>query len=69
MSRPRCPNHGVEMDPTDNRSMWICPISMARFEAHVDWQDKNQEYQKNKFGKLVPKDEWKITQADGGVGG
>jgi hypothetical protein len=34
--RPRCPNHLVELDPTDNLRIGICPISGARFQVDVD---------------------------------
>jgi hypothetical protein len=61
MSRPKCPNHTVEMDPTDQRRMWICPISGAHFEADADFQDKVKKF--DKFGR--PMQEWKVTQTDG----
>ncbi len=65
MSRPKCPNHTVEMDKTDNRKMWVCPISGAVFEADSDEQENILK--RDKFGNLIH--EIKVTQADGGVGG
>ena len=60
MARPKCPNHTVEMDPTDNPRMWICPISGARFEADVD--NKGGVKKKDKFGR--PLVEFKVTAVD-----
>lgn len=69
MSRPKCPNHVVEMDPTDEPRIWICPVSTARFECDVDIQEGERKMKKDKFGKLVPDTEWKITPGDGTVNG
>lgn len=57
MSRPKCPNHLVEMSPTDERRIWICPISDARFECDVDTSEKERKV--DKFGKVM--DSWKVT--------
>lgn len=38
--RPKCPNHTVEMDPTDNPRYWVCPVSSARFEVEVDLESE-----------------------------
>lgn len=64
MSRPKCPNHTCEMSPTDNRRIWICPISGADFECDVDTQDKNIKL--DKYGK--PMASYKVTQVDGNGG-
>lgn len=60
MSSPKCPNHVVSMDKTDERRMWICPISGARFEA--DGDEAQQTTKIDKFGNPVT--EWKITSID-----
>lgn len=65
MSRPKCPNHTCEMIKTDQKRMWICPISGARFEADSDDQTATKKY--DKFGQPVV--DWHIEQADGGTGG
>lgn len=64
MSRPKCPNHTVEMDPTDEKRIWICPISGARFEVSIDDQQKEQK--KDKYGRLMQ--EWKLVPLDGADG-
>lgn len=65
MSSPKCPNHTVSMDRTDNRRLWICPISGALFEADSD--EQKTERKLDKFGNPIT--EWTIDQADGGTGG
>lgn len=61
MSRPKCPNHAVEMTATDERRIFICPISDARFMCDVE--EAEGEIKNDKFGqKLVG---WKITSLDG----
>lgn len=65
MSRPKCPNHSCEMQATDERRMFICPISGAFFECDVDTQDKETKI--DKYGR--PMVGYKVTQADGGTGG
>lgn len=49
--RPKCPNHHVEMDRTDNPKIWICPISDARFEVDVDQADTKKKF--DKFGREI----------------
>lgn len=61
MSRPKCPNHTVEMDKTDEPRIWICPISGARFEAEADEQRGEVRY--DKYGN--PMIEWKLKPLDG----
>lgn len=61
MSRPKCPNHTVEMTPTDERRIFICPISDARFECDVE--DQDTEVKIDKFGKQTY--DYKITQLNG----
>ncbi len=65
MSRPKCPNHRVEMDRTDAPRFWICPISGYKFECDVD--EQKGEIKLDKFGR--PSHVWAIKQADGGIGG
>lgn len=69
MARPKCPNHKVEMIPTDQRRIWICPISDARFTCNVDTQDANRQRRVNLAGQIEEVESWKITPADGTVGG
>lgn len=64
MSRPKCPNHTVEMQATDNRRIYICPVSDARFECDVETQDKEQKL--DKYGK--PMLSYKVTPLDGDGG-
>lgn len=64
MSRPKCPNHTVEMDRTDEPRVWICPISGARFEADSD--DLSTEVRYDKYGR--PLIDWKLTPLDGDGG-
>ena len=61
MSRPKCPNHTVEMEKTDERRIWICPISGARFEADSDEYSADVKY--DKFGNPIT--EWKLNPLDG----
>ncbi len=62
---PRCPNHAVPMNRTDDIHIWICPISYARFTCEVD--EMKGEIRLDKFGR--PMQTWAIKQADGGIGG
>ena len=39
MGNPKCPNHHVEMDSTNDITQWICPVSGARFEVEVEGKD------------------------------
>lgn len=64
MARPKCPNHTVEMTPTDERRIFICPVSDARFECDVE--DQEAEVKRDKFGKEII--EWIITPLDGDGG-
>lgn len=64
MSRPKCPNHACEMQATDERRIFICPISGARFECDVEEQEKDIKF--DKYGK--PMVEWKLTPLDGDGG-
>lgn len=64
MSRPKCPNHTVEMNKTDEPRIWICPISGARFEADADEQEHMVKY--DKYGR--PMIEYKLTPLDGAGG-
>lgn len=64
MARPKCPNHTVEMTPTDERRIFICPISDARFECDVE--EAETETKIDKFGNQMF--EWKITPLDGDGG-
>ena len=57
MSRPKCPNHQVEMQSTGTHRMFQCPISDAFFECDVDEQKGQKKF--DKFGK--PMIEWVIT--------
>jgi len=57
MSRPKCPNHTVEMSPTDQPRMWICPVSGAHFEADVDAAQKERKV--DVFGR--PYETWTVT--------
>jgi transcription elongation factor Elf1 len=61
---PKCPNHTVPMDKTDQPRMWICPISGARFECDVDIQEGKKKI--DKFGK--PIHDWQIKALDGAGG-
>lgn len=61
MSRPKCPNHVIEMDKTDTPRIWICPISGAQFEADADEQERDVKY--DKFGR--PMITYKLTQLNG----
>lgn len=60
MSRPKCPNHGCEMQGTDERRIYICPISGADFECDVEDQQAEKKF--DKFGQ--PKVEWVIKGDD-----
>lgn len=51
MSRPKCPNHTVEMDKSDEPRIYICPISSARFE--VDVEDADKEIKLDKYGNPI----------------
>lgn len=61
---PKCPNHVVPMQRTNEKRIWICPISGARFEA--DSEDQENEKKIDKLGNPVT--EIKLTPLDG-VGG
>jgi hypothetical protein len=64
MSRPKCPNHTVEMDRSGDPRIWICPVSDARFEVDVDMV--SQEKKIDKFGNPITT--YKVTPLDG-IGG
>lgn len=51
MSRPKCPNHGVEMERTEERRIYICPISDAQFEC--DTEDQEGQIKYDKFGNEI----------------
>lgn len=59
--RPKCPNHTCEMIATNNKRIFICPISSARFECDVE--DKGMEKLFDKFGKEMIS--FKVTALDG----
>jgi hypothetical protein len=61
MSRPKCPNHAVEMERSDEPRIYICPISDARFECATDDQSKKTKF--DKFGN--PMQEYEVTPLDG----
>jgi len=67
MSRPKCPNHTVEMDPTGDRRIWICPVSAARFECEADWHDNKKVIKQDINGKTI--ETFNVKQTDGGTGG
>lgn len=60
MSRPKCPNHGCEMQATEERRIYICPVSGYDFECDV--ADKEGQIKFDKFGKEMV--EWIITGDD-----
>lgn len=62
MARPKCPNHGVEMIGTDERRIFICPVSDARFECDVDENAKGGGLRLNTAGQL--EHSWKIKNID-----
>lgn len=64
MSLPKCPNHGVSMNKTDERRVWICPISGYRFEADSDENEATQKI--DKYGRPIV--EWKLKALDGNGG-
>jgi transcription elongation factor Elf1 len=64
MNRPKCPNHGCEMNKTDNKSIYICPISGARFEVSVEENESKKKVDIN--GREIL--EFKLTPLDG-IGG
>lgn len=61
MGRPKCPNHGCELDPTDNKRVGICPISGYHFQVDID--DKGGLVSKDKFGRIMQ--EFIVTPLDG----
>lgn len=69
MGRPKCPNHTVEMIPTDKREIWICPVSDARFTCSVDTKEKNRQRKLTLDGMIQEVENWKITPGDGTVNG
>lgn len=60
MSRPKCPNHHVTMTPTNERTIWICPISGFRFEVDVDSGDVQRRIKSDgsveEVHKIIPLD-------------
>lgn len=56
MSRPKCPNHGCEMQYTGTPRIYQCPVSDAFFECDVDEQSTEIKY--DKFGNEIV--EWTI---------
>lgn len=69
MSTPRCPNHKVPMSGTDNRRIWICPVSDARFECDVDTAERNKQHKVNLAGAIEEVAGWVIKPGDGTVRG
>lgn len=57
MARPKCPNHGCEMQATDERRIFICPVSDYPFECDV--ADQEGKIKIDKFGN--PMTEWVVT--------
>ena len=64
MSKPKCPNHQCTMDPTDVNTIWICPVSDARFSVDVDVGTQAKKI--DKFGRLLTS--FTITALDGSGG-
>ncbi len=60
MSRPKCPNHAVQLEPTDQKRLWICPISDAEFECEVD--SANSKKKVDLYGNIVT--EWVVEGED-----
>lgn len=64
MARPKCPNHGCEMQYSGSPRIYICPVSNARFECDADGQETEMKI--DKFGK--PMVQYKVTPLDGDGG-
>lgn len=57
MSRPKCPNHGCQLQATDERRIFICPVSDYPFECDVS--DQEGKIKIDKFGNKIT--EWVVT--------
>ena len=64
MGRPKCPNHGCEMDKTNTPRTFICPVSGYRFDCDVDAQAKTVK--RDKYGR--PLTSFTVTPLDGSGG-
>jgi hypothetical protein len=58
---PKCPNHVVPMQKSDQPRIYICPISGYRFQCDVE--EQASEEKKDKFGNTLK--EFKIKPLDG----
>lgn len=64
MNRPKCPNHGCEMTKTDEKRIYICPISGYRFQVDVEEDESKKRI--DVYGREII--EFKLTPLDG-IGG
>lgn len=68
MSKPKCPNHEVELTqcgfPLPARGQGVCPVSGATFDFEVDVEEGMQEVKYDRSGKAIIEQKWKITGSD-----
>ena len=58
---PCCPNHGCELELTQDLGIGICPISRCRFEYSAEVLEQERSY--DKFGN--EQRTWKMVSIDG----
>lgn len=64
---PKCPNHAVPLQLTNDKGVGICPISGCYFNYSYSENEGSSEVKTDKYGKLYL--EPIVKQVDGGTGG
>lgn len=67
-SKPRCPNHDVELTqcgfPLPAKGQGVCPVSGATFAFEVDVGAVGDELKLDSSGKVVVEKKYKIEGSD-----
>lgn len=67
-SKPRCPNHDVELTqcgfPIPKRGQGVCPVSGASFDFEIDVAESTTALKLNAKGEIIKTTQWKITGND-----
>lgn len=65
---PKCPNHLVALDRTNERGIGICPVSGYRFSYKAEEQEHDYKIIHDKFGNAIKQQTYKIVSLDGNGG-
>lgn len=67
-TKPRCPNHDVELTqcgfPLPQKGQGVCPVSGATFAFEADVGEQEEQIKLDRDGKPIIEKKWKITGSD-----